>query len=347
LRRHPEGIRALVPLSELFTARVPVGKSQEYLRVWEAQAELFVRWVLSQDMAKGRERLARFATGATRAPTTEDFFHNCFGLDYSSGMEALSDFLPHAVREGLSLGPSSTAPGQPIELRAAVTEEVDRIRAEWSRRALRVIKEDNPSVLAFYTDKTRMALERDFQRGERNSELLATLVLFRLENGDPAGGYSILEKYPKVGVSRPLVAMEMAQHDLFDALQHPAGANGALSETQVAKIESETSSALDGSPPIEGGYLVAARVCEHLGRDPSRAELRRLVEGADLFPRNSQLVIQCASWELREGNPETARRLIELGLWENIDRSTREKLVTLAKLCQKPAAGPDLINSRN
>ncbi len=347
LRRRPDSIRTLVPLSELFTARGPVGKSPEYRRVWEAQAELFVRWALSEDMAKGRERLARFATGATRVPTTEDFFHNCFGLDYSSGMEALSDFLPHAVREGLSLGPSTTPPGQLKELRAAVTEEVDRIRAEWSRRALRVIKEDNPSALALYTDKTRMALERDFQRGERSSELLATLVLFRLENGDPTGGYSILEKYPEVGISRPIVAMEVAQHDLLEALQHPAGINGALGETQAAKVESEISPALDGPLPIEGGYLIAARVCEHLGRVPSRAELRRLVEGAELFPRNSQLVIQCASWELREGNPEIARRLVEFGLWENIDPSAREKLVTLEELCQLPAAEPNPINSRN
>ena len=58
-------------MRELFVPATPVGKSEKYRRVWEAQSELFVRWAFSENVDGGRERLRRFvAAAATQTAIT-------------------------------------------------------------------------------------------------------------------------------------------------------------------------------------------------------------------------------------------------------------------------------------
>jgi hypothetical protein len=334
LRRHPDGARPLVPMRELLAARYPLGKSDEYRRVWEAQAELFVRWALSGRVDGGQDRLRRFVEGASAQRTTEEFFYSCFGMDYADALEALSDYLPYAVGRQLHVPPDSAPRQATLELHTATASEVRRVKAEWSRRVLWAIKEDNPESFPLFCGKVRDSLEGAFSRGERDPDFLASLALFRIQYGSPDDGIRLLETFPAAAATRPVAQLVLAQKHLVEALANPAGAKGALSGEQASRLMREIFPSPRASP-IESAYALAARVCDHLGRDPTPSERAVLVEGARLFPRDPELVVQAAAWELRAGEMQEAVKLIELGLWESADTSARKKLVDLDNVARQ------------
>jgi hypothetical protein len=334
LRRHPDGARPLVPMRELFAARYPFAKSDEYRRVWEAQAELFVRWALSGRVDGGQEKLRVFVAGAATQRTTEEFFVSCFGIDYADALEELSDYLPYAVGKPLDLAPDSALRPATLDLHTATASEVRRVKAEWSRRVLWAIKKDNPEAFPLFSGKVRDSLEGAFSRGERDPDFLASLSLFRIQYGNPGDGIRLLERFPDAAASRPVAQLELAQEHLREALASPGGAKGALSEEQSSRLLREILPPGRASP-IESAYALAARVCDHLGRDPTTAERKTLVEGARLFPRNPELVLQAAAWELRAGEVKDAARLVEFGLWECAEPSALKKLVTLDNVARQ------------
>ena len=334
LERHPNGPRPLVPMRELFVPRFPYSKSDEYRRVWEAQAELFVRWALSGRIEGGQERLKRFVEGATTERTTEAFFYSCFGMDYADAMEALSDYLPRAVGRQIFVVSGTTQRLPAPDIRTATASEVRAVKSEWSRRVLRAIKEDNPSAFPLFSGKVRDTAELSFANGERDPDFLASLALFRIQYGDPRGGTKLLEQYPGAAASRPVAQLELAQQHLLEALANLEGPKGTLSGKQASDLIQEISLSLRAGP-IESAYNLAAKVCEHLERDPTASERALLSDGARLFPRNSRLVVQAAAWELRAGEIKDAAKLIELGLWEGSDPAGREKLVVLENLARQ------------
>jgi hypothetical protein len=341
LRSHPDAARPLVPMRELLVSSFPSGKPEEYRRVWEAQAELFMRWALSNRVKDGGDRLRRFVEAAGVRPTSEELFRLSFGMDYADAFDSLSDYLPLAVSDTLNMPSREDAPPQLMELRDATPAQIHRIKGEWARRTLRVIKEDYPRALPLYVEKTGKVLQGAYDRGERDPSLLASLALFRIDIGDVKGGQSILEQFPQAGASRPVAAISLANLHLLDALRQPKGPRGALGEEQAAGVLREISAVLQEPPPIEAAYVIAARVAEHLGRDPNDSERARLDEGARLFPRNSQLVIQSAAWDLRAGNAAGALSLTDLGMWEASDPSAREKLAVLNDLARKASLRPN------
>lgn len=341
LSRHPDGARPLIPLGELFDPRYPSSKSDEYRRVWEAQAELFIRWALSGRVDGEQERLQRFVRAATTRRTTEEFFYSCFGLDYADALDALSDFLPHAVGRPLFVPSDAPPRPAPLELRAATAGEVRRVKAEWSRRVLAAIKEDDPAAFSLFAVRVRDSFERAYSKGERDPDFLASLALFRIQYGNANDGFRLLEQYPGAAATRPIAQLELAQQHLLEALSKPAGAKGALSEEQASELMREISPTLRAIP-IESAYKLAAKVCEHLGRDPTPSERRILAAGARHFPRNSELVVQAAAWELRAGEATDAVKLIEFGLWECADTSSRKDLVVLDNLARQALTAASL-----
>jgi hypothetical protein len=339
LSRHPDGARPLIPMRELFVARYPSSKPDEYRRVWEAQAELFVRWALSGRLDGGPERLRRFVEGASTQRTTEEFFFSCFGIDYADALDALSDYLPHAV-EKLMFVASDTAPLKPaLEIRIASAAEVRSVKSEWSRRVLGAIKKDNPGAFPLFSGKVGGAAEGAFEMGERDPDFLASLALFRIQYGNRAEGIGLLEQFPGAAASRPVARLELVQQHLLEALAKPAGAKGALGEEQSAALLREVSLSLRAGP-LDSAYRLTAKVCAHLGRDPTPSEIKVLADGAHLYPRDSELVLQAAAWELRAGETMAATKLIEFGLWESVDAADRGKLVVLDNLARQALIAP-------
>ncbi|HEY1793446.1 MAG TPA: hypothetical protein VGG34_11055 [Opitutaceae bacterium] len=331
LEHHPETPRPLMPLSELLCARYPADKPEAYRRVWEAQAELFVRWCLSGRIEKGAQKLELLVEGASSRPTTEEFFRQCFGMDYDDALEALSDYLPHAVGHPVFVA-SDRAPGQPsLDLRTAAAGEVRRIKAEWSRRVLAAMKADHPAEYPAFLRRARESLERSYSTGDRDPAFLSTLALFRIQNGDAKAGIALLESDPAAASSRPLAQLEVAEDHLTRDLQHPGAAGGKLTDAQAAGVMRELSAAVKRGP-IQQAYDLAARVYIHLGREPSRPERAALDGGVRLFAGDSDLALQAASLDLRAGDFLSAKDVIELGMWEAADPVARRNLGRLRQL---------------
>jgi hypothetical protein len=321
--------RPFLPMMELLIQRAPAGKSEEYQRVWEAQAELFVRWALSGRLTDGKERLWRFAAAAASQPVTEKLFQSCFGMDFDDARDALSDYLPRAVWEPLKGPMAPRADPPPIDLRGATPEEVRRIKGEWGRRVLRVVNQYNPVALPLYVEQASRLLQGSYDAGDRDPRLLASLALFRIDTNDKEGARALLEASPAAAESRPLAELELASMRLSDAVHGPAEKHGMISEAQASGVMDCVTASLRQQPPIEGAYVIAAGVSKHLARDPTAEELARLNEGARLFPQNTKLLIEAAAWDLRTGAVSEARRLIETGLWNATDSAERKKLEEL------------------
>jgi hypothetical protein len=333
LRDHPDAPRLLLPMRELFVPAVAAGRSDLYRGVWEAQAELFVRWALSDRVKDGKARLEKFVELEAAQPVTEDLFQSCFGMGYSDARDALSDFLPTAVSKvqgfDFAVMPFDS---KAVDLRSATPAEIHRIKGEWARRTLRVVKANYPESMPLFVAKSRRLLQGPYDRGERDPLLIASLALLKFDVGEPGEARLLLEDNPNSIAARPLACVELAELRMDDALARPAGANGALSEEQAGKVMEAISESLRKQPPIEAAYLLAANLAKRVGRDPTDAERARLNEGARLFPRNSQMVMECASWDLRAHDLASARTLIGLGEPRAVDAPTREKFRLLENL---------------
>jgi hypothetical protein len=261
-------------------------------------------------------------------------------MKYSDARDALSDFLPAAVRRDQPFLFAPTPPdSRPVALREATPQEIHRIKGEWARRSLRVVQSNYPEALPLYVEKARSILQGSYDRGERDPQLLASLALFRLEAGDPKGGRRLLEENPAAESARPLACLELARLRLGEALERPAGAGGVMSEEQAGRVQALVLEALGKLPPIEAAYMLASRVSKNLGRDPTGGERARLNEGARLFPRNAKLVMESIAWDLRAHDLSTARGLIDLGEYEATDAPTREKFGLLDHLVLTASAG--------
>jgi hypothetical protein len=333
LRRHDDSPRPLLPMKELLVPAVAAGKPEIYRRVWESQAEVFVRWAFSDRVKDGRANLMKFSEAAATQPVTERLFQSFFGMRYSDARDELSDFLPAAVRKDQQfVSNARPADSAPVELREATPSEVHRIQGEWARRTLRVVQASYPAALPLYETEARKSLQGAYDHGERDPQFIASLGLFRLDTGDTIGGRLLMEKNPQAVAARPLASLELAKLNMDDALGNPLGKDSTLSEEQARTVLGEASKALERQPPLETAYTLAARVSKHLGRDPSDAERAFLNEGALLFPRNAQLVMESASWDLRANDLKSACKLIKLGEYEATDTATRDRFERLGSL---------------
>jgi hypothetical protein len=253
-------------------------------------------------------------------------------MGYSDARDSLSDFLPEAVRNGQRFRfNEKTADRSQVVLREATSMEVHRMKGEWARRALRIVKANFPEAFPVYAAEASRLLEGPYNRGERDPQLIASLGLLRLDLGDMEGGRRLLEENPAAEAARPLAGVELANLRLAAALGVEPG-KILISDDQAHTILDGLSGAFASQPPIEAAYAVAARLSKHLGRDPTGPERAHLDSGARFFPRNSQAVMECISWDLRANDAASARRLAELGEYEAADAPTLAKFYILDSL---------------
>lgn len=313
---HADAPRALLPLSQLLVFAPPSGRPEAYRALWAAEAELFVRWALAGRSPGGAARFWDFLAQSATEPASETLFESCFGLNYADARDALSDYLPQAVRRSLQAPTEGDASPPDVPLRDATPEEVHRIRGEWARMVLRLVRRDYPAMLPVYEDQAREVLQGAYDRGERDSRLLGSLGLLDLEMDRPAAARPILEEAAAAGVPRPFPLAELAWLRLIDALAKPAGAGRTLDEAQAQEILGPAEAALRLEPPLVTAYEIAAEVAARRDRPPTAEERRLLNAGAERFASDSALVAAAALWDARAGDREEARRLAALGAWE-------------------------------
>jgi hypothetical protein len=324
--------RPLLPLRELLLPLYPKRKSAKYQAVWEAQAGLLVRWVYAEKVTGAKENLRRLVSMAGNEPTTEQLFRSCFGMNFADARDVLSDYLSESVQTVLKL-PASPAPtNRPIELAPATAIEIRRIKGEWARRTLGVIKQNYPEAYPLFIEKTRKFLQQGYDRGQRDPQLLASLALFLIDTGDPTGARKIFKSHSDAISARPLAALAQAQLHFDDTVRSANARGTKIDDAEAANIMDEVTTISRKIPLIEGAYVLGASVLQNRQTEPTSIERTWLDNGARLFCRNSALSIVAASFDLRAGDFAKARSLLELALWESDDASAQKKLATLRDL---------------
>jgi len=342
-REGADAFRPTLPLSELFRGQRPAAPvdavSRAHFDLWLAEAELFVRWAIdgsSHRNYQSRAALWQFAEAAARAPVTEATFRQCFGMGYSDARDEMSDYLARAVVRPVTvdLGPEPSIPD--LRLRMAAPSEIHRIKGDWARRTLRLVRESHPALLPIYVRQAREVLQSAYDAGERDPRLVANLGLLYSESGSPEQASRYLLEGSETGGIRAAALAQLARLRLLPFLEPARQELGRPNPAEVASVMGAVRAAHRLQPPQLLTYLVVARLCE---LDPGRAtaeERALLAEGADLFPSWTALVLSAVREDAAYGDRARARRLAEMGLWTGTDpvliaRLKSERNALLAK----------------
>jgi hypothetical protein len=139
--------------------------------------------------------------------------------------------------------------------------------------------------------------------------------------------------FPQAGKARPLAELELAQSHL-SAPSAPGRAPAALTDAQAARVLGEVSASTKHGP-LDPAYSVAMEAYIRRERPLGAADLTAVEDGARLYSRDSSLVLEAASLELRDGDPFKAKEMIDMGLWMANDPAAKARMQELRKLAQK------------
>ena len=323
LARDSDRPRTLLPMRELLTR--PRGQSDtgEMDRVWRAQCALFVRWALVEKNGAQKEALWKFVDRLETEPLSEALFREQFGLGFSDARDRLSDYLPVALNQGLTLVAPKTVPLPRLKFRPATDLEIARIRGDWERMEIGYVRKRYPELTAKYIEQARHTLHRAYDRGERDPRLLAILGLTEIDAENPDGAREFLEAAVRGRIVRPRACFELA-YLRYKAL--PAGGVASLTAEQAAGVLEPLLAARLADPPLPRVYALLAEVWSRSSTPPTSENLALLNEGARLFPQVSAYVLRTIYLNLANGQVAPAVTLTDLGLRHARDPAMRERL---------------------
>ncbi|MEO5960412.1 MAG: hypothetical protein ABIZ49_09505 [Opitutaceae bacterium] len=330
--------KPVVPLAEVFVdwslaaaGGAPSPADKAIARVYTST--LFVRWGLFADNSAHRDAYFKFVTRSALEPTpTETLFAQCFGFDYTVGLEKLKAFRAEAAKTvTIDLRKLALPPLAPPAVRDATDAEATRITAEWARLAAR----QNPQIDGALLSAAQRRLERGLEHAPHDPRLLAARGLLFLDQGDSVRAQPLLKTAIAANVVRPRAYLEVARLGLVAARAGPASADGKLSAAQIATILDPLNRAYAQSLQMESFYALTAQTWQSAGAKPDRAQLAPLLEGVRRFPHNLDLAFKSAQLHANHGYAEEAAALIRAGLGSAPDERGKERFIELQKTLPK------------
>jgi hypothetical protein len=290
----------LLPLAEFLGGNVPAGDPD----LWQAQAELVVRWGL--DPANGHS--AAFWTLIERAATqsvTETVFQESLGLDFSTATREIITYSTNhrGIRWTLS---DDLARLPSFPLHDASARQIARIKGEWERLEARYVRKNQPDLEDHYVTLARRTLRKPYDQGDRDPLLLASLGLLELEAGDQPTARDFLEEAVAGGVVRPRAQYALARLRYDHLFGRSTRNDGKFTAEQTDPILQPLLTATRQAPPLAAVYELMAHVCLNRVEPPSPEELDTLAQGARFFPRNRDLVRQISELQARTNNGRPA-----------------------------------------
>ncbi len=341
-RDEADAFRPTLPLAELFRGASPPPAvdpaSREHGDLWLAEAELFVRWAVdgrSHRHYQARAALWKIAEAAAHAPVTEELFRQYFGMGFSDARDELSDTLSRAVLRPVELDLDSEPALPDLHLQLATPADIHRIKGDWARRTLRLVRENHPALLPIYERQAREVLEGAYEQGERDPRLVADLGLLCSEVGSFAEARRYLEEGAKAGPMRPAALAELARLRLQPYLDPARAGPGRPPPADVESILTPIRAARRLQPPQLLSYLVVRALW---GLDPARAtreERDLLVEGAEYFPSRTDLVLSAVYQFVRSGDRSRVLRAADMGLWTGTDSKLLARLKSARNALQE------------
>lgn len=332
LKSGPEANRALLPLEEFFAGNLSGADPAvgEALTLWQAQAALFVRWGLGGKGAPRRAALWKFVERAAVEPVNEQLFRDCFGIDYATARQQLTQYLPEAMSARLPLKPAQWPRLPEYVLRPASDVEIARIRGDWERLEIGYVKAQFPSLTQKYTDQARRTLRRAYDRGSRDPQLLAVMGLCEVDAGNDAGAREFLEEAARrTKTFRPRAAFELARLR-FSALAAPHQERDfRLSSADAETVLAPLLATREQDPPLVEVYELLSQVWAVSAEALTRSQLTILESGVRLFPHRSELVYRTAELSARHGFSDTANWVTNLGLTLAPDSAARARFEAL------------------
>jgi len=192
---------ALQPLGEFLAMSFrPVDAAATFnpLQHWLAQSELFVRWGLDPQGGARKAAFWRFAELSARREADEALFQECFGFDFAAAEAQLAAYLPQVVRRTVRFRPQLKKLS-PVVFRNATDGELGRIKGDWERLEIGYVKQHAPELADKYVEQARRTLQRAYERGVRDAELLAVLGLCEVDAGADAAAREYLETASVLG----------------------------------------------------------------------------------------------------------------------------------------------------
>lgn len=338
VKSDPKTAPPLLPLEDFFAARLgprDPAASFEPVRRWQAQAELFVRWGLDSKNGTRRTAFWRFVEISSRRGVSEALFRECFALDYATAQTELAAYLPQAVRRTLRFRPARLKKLPPLALRNATDSELGRIKGDWERLEIAYVKTIAPELTQKYLDQARRTLQRAYERGARDSGLLAVMGLCEIDAGEDAAAREYLETAALLGPMRPKAWYELARLRLAEFRARAVETENRITTEQAAAVLRPLFTARESDPPLPEVYELIAEVWEACAVAPNRGHLLVLDEGIRFFPRQSSLVYRAAELNLRNGFQPAAIELVTLGLSGASDDATRQRFLALQEQLAK------------
>jgi hypothetical protein len=337
LTKDPNAPRTLLSAVDLFGDGVRGERGPAHAARARAQCGLLVRWAL--DPASGvREAFWRFAARACSEPVTESMFEACFGFGFSDLRDRLSDYLPRAVKSPLKL-PMSRSPSGPIEIRRATPTEIARVRGEWERLSVPFVRHRFPEHVVRYVEQARRTLQRAYDAGDRDPQLLATLGLCELEASNDTAARELLEAATAQGVARPRAYYELARLRWVELVRGQPSTREFEAE-QIAPIVALLHRGLEQAPVLIDAVQLLADATFRSTSAPSDEDVKRLVEFGRRFVSQPRVCLRVARALSRHGKREEAVSLLGAGFLHVRDEQIRVQFAQLyAALVPSPSKG--------
>lgn len=315
LKSDPKLAYPVQPLGPILSAQMPPvvpGQDFEPLKLWQAQAALFVRWGLDADKRAHREALWKFAERGAVEGAREALFQECFGFTFEEAREKMTAYLPAAVRRTLYFRPEKRAKVPALALTNATDGQIARLKGDWERLEVPYVKAISADLAPKYLEQARKTLKRAYDRDDRDPRLLAVMGLCEVDAGNDAGARDFLEAARRIGPIRPRASYELARLRLAGWRAKRTDPGVRMEVTQTATILQPLFEARELQPPLPEVYELIAEAWAESEAAPTRRHLAVLDEGIRLFPTRLELVRRAADLYHRHGFSEEAAVLNEV-----------------------------------
>ncbi len=339
LLRDPESRRVMIPVNELFAPGALVTPENQHptrVAAWQLQAALFVRWALDPAHAPAAESLWKLARRISQAPITESSFTECFGFGYADLQVRLSDYLPVAVKQPARIVPGKLPPLPRFELKPATSAQIARLRGEWERLEIPLVRRQHPEYLAHYIEQARTTLRRAVGRGERDPRLFAALGLCELDAGDARAARPYLEQAAADRVIRPRVYFELARLRWLE-LGRGGPETAGFTVAELQPILEPLRVAAAQSPALPEVYMLMADAWLRCRERVPSSDLPALLAATPLFRRIPGVAIRVALVQVREGRRAEAWQLLGVSAEFATEPNVRTQYQELLAALQPPA----------
>ena len=324
LLRDPESPRALLAPGDLFADpnRLP-----PHVTLARAQCALLVRWAL--DPRHGaRDAFWRFAARAAEGPVNEAVFESYLGFGFTDLRDRLSDYLPQAVKSPLVL-PLGKLPSAPRdEVRRATPGEIARLRGEWERLSVPLVRRRYPTAADRYLEQARRTLHRAYDAGDRDPRLLATLGLCEVDAGENAAALEFLEPAVNAQVVRPRAYFELTRLQWRELVRgQPPDREFTYPETKpLAELLLQS---FGQTPALPESFGLLADIWLRAKTAPTDAQVQLVVSHTAQFAPVPRVCLRMVRALARHGKMPEALALLGEGFRHVSDDPTRQEFAAL------------------